>query len=116
MTVTYVRATGFGALAAIGTALIIGVPSDVIPNPWFTRQIAVDGADVLVLVVLSLLTGALAMTYALASGASGWFASIQPILGVAAIALSALALVVRIRAIRNGTCQLTDAESPRTSW
>jgi hypothetical protein len=40
----------------------------VIPNPWFTRQIPVDAFDVLVLIALSVLTGALAATYALASG------------------------------------------------
>jgi hypothetical protein len=137
----YLRVAFIGVLAAIGTALIIGIPADVIPNPWFTRQMAVDGVDVFVLACLSLLTGALAITYAIGrgataaadraglgsgilgffaiscpvcnkivlaligtSGASGWFASIQPLLGVAAIALAATALAVRVRAIRSGTC------------
>jgi hypothetical protein len=137
----FLRAACVGVLAAVGTAAIIGIPSDVIPNPWFTRQIGVDGFDVLVLVCLSLLTGALAVTYAIArgptvaadragmgsgilgffaiscpvcnkivlaligtSGASGWFASVQPLLGVAAIALATAALVVRVRAIRSGAC------------
>jgi hypothetical protein len=145
----YLRAAGFGALAAIGTAAIIGIPSDVIPNPWFTRQIAVDGFDVFVLVTLSLLTGALAVTYAIArgptvaadragfgsgvlgffaiscpvcnklvlaligtSGASGWFAGLQPLLGVAAIALASAALVVRVRAIRRGRCRLRSLSQP----
>jgi hypothetical protein len=140
---TYLRACGIGLLAAAGTAAIIGIPSDVIPNPWFTRKIGVDGFDVLVLVLLSVLTGALAVTYALArgrtvaadraglssgivglfaiscpvcnklvlalvgtAGATGWFASIQPLLGVVAIALATAALVVRVRAIRNGACEL----------
>jgi hypothetical protein len=129
--------------------VVIGIPSDVIPNPWFTRQIPVDGFDVFVLVSLSLLTGALAVTYAIASGptvaanrsgigsgvlgffaiscpvcnkivlaligtsgASGWFASIQPLLGIAAIALASTALVVRVRAIRRGTCSVASPLRP----
>ena len=28
-------------LAAIGTALVIGIPTDVVPNPWFGREIGV---------------------------------------------------------------------------
>jgi hypothetical protein len=144
------RAAGFGLLAAIATAAIVGVPSDVIPNPWFTRQIGVDGFDVFVLVALSLLTGALAATYALAggsngaaegagigsgivgifaiscpvcnkivvgligaSGAAGWFASLQPVLGLAAIGLATAALVIRIRAIRSGSCAVRS--SPRSA-
>jgi hypothetical protein len=143
MTHQRVRAAAIGALAAIGTAVLIGIPSDVIPNPWFGREIAVDGFDVFVLVALSLLTGALAATYvgtggltasaeragvgsgivgffavscpvcnklvvALigTSGASGWFASIQPVMGVAAIALAGAALAVRVRAIRRGACPM----------
>jgi hypothetical protein len=142
------RAAAVGVLAALGTAAVIGIPSDVIPNPWFTRQIAVDGFDVVVLIALSLLTGALAVTYALASGqtttaeragvgsgivgffavscpvcnkivvgligtsgASGWFASIQPLLGVAAVALATAALVVRIRAIRRGACAVPSSSA-----
>jgi hypothetical protein len=146
MTHQRVRAAAIGALAAIGTAVLIGIPSDVIPNPWFGREIAVDGFDVFVLVALSLLTGAVAATYihtsgltgsaeragvgsgivgffavscpvcnklvvALigTSGASGWFASIQPVMGVAAIALAGAALAVRVRAIRRGACAMPQA-------
>jgi hypothetical protein len=137
------RTVAVGLAAAIGTALIIGIPSDVIPNPWFTRQIGVDGFDVFVLLALSLLTGALAATYVRqgaasaaaeragigsgivgflaiscpvcnkivigligASGATGWFASLQPLLGLMAIGLGSAALVVRLRAIRRATCEL----------
>jgi hypothetical protein len=146
MTHQRVRAAALGALAAIGTAILIGIPSDVIPNPWFGREIAVDGFDVFVLVALSLLTGALAATYAGTSGltgsaeragvgsgivgffavscpvcnklvvaligtsgASGWFASIQPVMGVAAIALAGAALAVRVRAIRRRACAVPQA-------
>jgi hypothetical protein len=137
------RVVGFGLLAGIGTALLLGIPSDVIPNPWFTRQIGVDGFDVAVLVALSLLTGALAATYVRrdsvpgaaersgigsgivgffaiscpvcnkivvaligVSGASGWFASIQPLLGVLAVVLATAALVLRVRAIRRASCEV----------
>jgi hypothetical protein len=137
------RAIGVGMLAMLGTAVLLGVPSDVIPNPWFTREIAVDAFDVVTLVCLSMLAGALAATYAIAvgptaaagrtgvgsgllgfvavscpvcnkavvaligtAGASGWFASLQPVLGALAIALAAAALLVRLRDIRRGACPL----------
>jgi hypothetical protein len=66
-------------LAASGTAVVIGIPTDVIPNPWFGRQVAVRPADVLVLIA-------------------------QPFLGALAVALAVTALVVRVRAIRRGAC------------
>jgi hypothetical protein len=75
------------SLAALGTALIIGIPTDVVPNPWFGREIDVRTLDVVVLVALSGVTGALLATYAVAgasgagapraglgSGIVGWFA------------------------------------------
>jgi hypothetical protein len=74
-------------LAALGTGLVIGIPTDVVSNPWFGREIGVRPLDVAVLVALSCLTGALAATYAVAgasgagapragigSGIVGWFA------------------------------------------
>jgi hypothetical protein len=81
------RPVGVGVLAALGTAVVIGIPTDVLPNPWFGREIGVRPLDVVVLVVLSLLTGALAATYVVSgdtspaapragigSGILGWFA------------------------------------------
>jgi hypothetical protein len=56
-------------LAALGTALVIGIPTDVVPNPWFGREIGVRPSDVVVLIALSALTGALVATYTVA-GAS----------------------------------------------
>jgi hypothetical protein len=142
------RTIAVGVVAAAGTALVIGVPTDVVPNPWFDRVVGVRPADVVVLIALSLLTGALAATYAIAgrsgagtpragigSGILGWFAigcpvcnklvvlllgvsgattafePIQPILGVLAVALAAAALVVRVRAIRRGSCPLPPARA-----
>lgn len=109
--------------------------------------------DVLVLVVLSVLTGALVATYAVAgaagagapragigSGIVGWFAigcpvfnklvvtllgasgatstfaPAQPFLGVAAVALAATALVLRVRAIRRGTCPMPAPRGTAPSW
>jgi hypothetical protein len=87
-------------LAAVGTALVIGVSTDVIPNGLFSRQIPVRAFDVVVLVVLSLLTGALAATYGLAgpsgvanqrvgvgAGFLGWFAVSCPVCNKVVIAL-----------------------------
>jgi hypothetical protein len=129
-----------GCLAALGTAAIIGIPTDVIANPWFGRQTPAGTFDVVVLIVLSLLTGALAATFMVgrstpggrgaglasgtlgwfaiscpgcnklvvlllgATGATGWFAPIQPILGIAAVLLASGALMIRIRLLRRGTC------------
>jgi hypothetical protein len=83
----HVRALGAGMLGAIGTVAIIGIPTDVVSNPWFGRETPVRGFDVVVLIALSVLAGALLATYALAAtpasgprrfgisaGVLGWFA------------------------------------------
>jgi hypothetical protein len=138
---TTVRVAVVAVLGALATALVIGIPTDVVPNPWFGREIGVRAVDVVVLVALSLLTGALAATYTVAGGSGGsapragigsgivgWFAvgcpvcnklvvgllgvsgatnsfaPAQPVLGGAAVALAAAALVLRVRAIRRGAC------------
>jgi hypothetical protein len=137
------RAFVTAALAAVATALVLGIPTDVVSNPWFGREIGVRAADVVVLIALSLLSGALVATYTIAgdsgssapragigSGVVGWFAvgcpvcnkivvgllgtsgatstfaPAQPLLGAAAVALAACALVLRLRAIRRGACPL----------
>jgi hypothetical protein len=102
MTATHrlVRSVGVGVLAGVGTAAVIGVSTDVIPNGVFSRQIPVRPFDVVVLVVLSLLTGALAATYGLAApsgvanqrvgvgaGFLGWFAVSCPVCNKVVIAL-----------------------------
>jgi hypothetical protein len=91
---------GAGLLAALGTAAILGVPTDVIPNPWFSRQLPVHPYDVIVLVALSLITGALLATYTvnddaavatkrvgIGSGLLGWFAISCPVCNKVVIAL-----------------------------
>jgi hypothetical protein len=130
-----------GCLAAVATFVVLGVPTAVIANPWFERKVPVRGFEVVVLVILTVIAGVFAATYARptrvdpglrragmtsgvlgwfavscplcnpfvvgllgASGATGIFARLQPVLGVLAIALAASALVLRLRALRRGTC------------
>ena len=89
-----------GVLAGIGTVAIIGVPTDVIPNPLFGRQTPVHPYDVAVLIALAILTGALVATYAIArdaaaatkragigSGVLGWFAVSCPACNKIVVAL-----------------------------
>jgi hypothetical protein len=94
------RAGGIGVLGASATAVIMGVPTDVVPNPWFARQLATTPFDVVVLIALSLLAGALAVTYAIpagpaasarragiGSGVLGWFAISCPACNQIVVAL-----------------------------
>lgn len=46
-------------------ALIIGIPTDVLPNPWFTRMTPVRALDLVLWPITSVLTGALLATYVL---------------------------------------------------
>ncbi|MGI9643874.1 MAG: hypothetical protein ACR2O6_01030 [Ilumatobacteraceae bacterium] len=135
----------FAAAMAVLSALAIGLPTDVIPNPVFGRQgTPVEPWAVPVLVLTAVLSGLLFATYfqsggddgdtiapdgaldrpsrfgglggllsffavgcpicnkvvVIALGTSGaltWFAPVQPYLGVAALALLAWALRVRLR-------------------
>ena len=113
------------------TALAMGIPTDVIANPWFTRMTPVRPLDVVLLIATSVLLGLLAATYVRgpdsgagralgggvlttraigcpacnklvvaligASGASGWFAGAQPLLGAAGVVLALWALMERLR-------------------
>jgi hypothetical protein len=94
------RPAAVGVLAALGTAAIIGVPTDVIPNPLFGRQTPVHPYDAAVLVALAALTGALVATYPLTSeaavgtkragvgsGVLGWFAVSCPACNKIVVAL-----------------------------
>lgn len=51
--------------ASLGVALILGIPTDVIPNPWFTRMLAAEPANYFFWVSTSIVSGALLATYAL---------------------------------------------------
>lgn len=50
-------------VAALVTALVIGIPTDVIPNPVFSRPVDVTWWSIPVLVVTAVLGGLLAATY-----------------------------------------------------
>ena len=66
-----VVAAGAGGVSA----LFIGIPTDVVPNPWFTRMTPVRPLDVALLVLTSATLGLLAATYvrnrSVAGGARG---------------------------------------------
>lgn len=51
------------AVAAAGSALLMGLPTDVVPNPWFTRMTPVRPLDVILLILTAGVLGALASTY-----------------------------------------------------
>lgn len=50
-------------ITAVLTFLVIGIPTDVVPNPFFGREIEVTPWALTVLVLTSLLSGALLATY-----------------------------------------------------
>ena len=54
----------YGALGAGLSALAMGVPTDVVPNNWFTRMTPVRPLDVILLVLTAVTLGVLAATYA----------------------------------------------------
>ncbi len=61
----------FIAGAVLGTVLVavlIGIPTDVLPNPWFTRMTPATTSNYLFWVASSVLTGALLATYVLPRG------------------------------------------------
>lgn len=122
--------------ATLLAALASGIPTDVLPNPWFTRMTPVRTLDVFIWPLLSLAIGALVATYALPacrrgsrglsagagggvlgvfaigcpvcnklvvlalgfSGALSYFAPVQPVIGLASLALTVAVLRTRLRA------------------
>ncbi len=48
---------------AIGVGLLLGVPTDIVPNPWFTRMTPIYADQYVWWVATSLLSGALLATY-----------------------------------------------------
>ena len=53
------------------SALLMGIPTAVIPSPWFTRMTPVRTLDVILLPLLSVAFGALIATYAVQFGGGG---------------------------------------------
>ncbi len=58
------RAVLYGSLGAVGTAIVVGVPTALIPNPVFGRMIPPDRLDYLVFAATVIFAAALAATYA----------------------------------------------------
>lgn len=68
---TSLRRAGAAGGAAVLSALAMGVPTDVVPNPWFTRMTPVRPLDVVLLATTSVVLGLLAATYVRARGGEG---------------------------------------------
>jgi hypothetical protein len=96
----FAAATAAGAIVA---AAMLGLPTDVIPNPWFTRMTPVRPLDVVLLVLTSLLVGALLATYVvapagaraparagMAGGTLGWLAIGCPVCNKVVVAVLGL--------------------------
>lgn len=61
------------ALFSAIAALVTGIPTDVLPNPWFTRMTPVRPLDLIIWPLSSLLIGLLLATYVTPRPArSGW--------------------------------------------
>ncbi len=60
-----VRAVLVGVLAGAGAALLVGIPTDVIPNPVFYRMTPVRGQDYLFLLLTAVMIGVVVATYML---------------------------------------------------
>jgi len=86
--------------ASLTTAAVLGVPADVVPNPWFDRKVPTRPFDVVVLVALSVVAGATAATYAhpsstdprvprtgASAGVAGWFAVTCPLCNPIVVAM-----------------------------
>jgi hypothetical protein len=58
------RSVLYGLGAAATTTLLIGLPTDLIPNPWFARMMESRPQDYLFLAITVVLAGLLAATYA----------------------------------------------------
>ena len=88
------RRWAVAAAWAIGTVLVVGLPTAMIPNPVFGRDVPTTWWAWPVLVVTAVLGGLLALGYA---GALQWFAPVQPVLGVIGLVLLVWALDRRLR-------------------
>ncbi|MGH9213125.1 MAG: hypothetical protein ACRD2C_21005 [Acidimicrobiales bacterium] len=92
--------TALAMAGALAAAIALGVPTGVVPSPWFNRKVPVRGFEIVVLVTLSVISGLVAATYArpttadprlrragVASGVLGWFAVSCPLCNPFVLAL-----------------------------
>ena len=61
----WLRAIVFGGAGGIFAALAVGIPTDVVSNPWFTRMTPVRTQDYIFLALTIVLSMVLAASYAL---------------------------------------------------
>ncbi|WP_198961584.1 hypothetical protein [Pseudonocardia sp. MH-G8] len=74
------------ALSTLATAVLIAVPTAVLPSPWFWREISTPGGAYPVLGLVSILSGLVAATYVRApQGPGGRRASAGAMLGFFAV-------------------------------
>lgn len=134
-----------GLLSAL-FALVLAIPTAIIPNQLFTRMTPVEPEQYVIWLMTSVLAGALAATYldpvlrgrgagqsagagllgifaigcpvcnklvVSAIGTSGaltYFAPLQPVIGAGAVALGAVGLWLRFRAVRSQACRTPAAD------
>jgi hypothetical protein len=80
------RHWAFAMLSTLATAVLIAVPTAVLPNPWFWREIPTPGWAYPVLGLVAILSGLVAATYVRApQGPGGRRASAGAILGFFAV-------------------------------
>jgi hypothetical protein len=112
----HLAAAGF----SVGFALLIGIPTVLIPNPVIGREVPVVAWNYSVWIATSILTGMLAATYVrpfrggadvkevvdpsdapsrfgMAGGVLAWFAPVQLYLAATALVTTAGALLMRLR-------------------
>lgn len=136
------RRIAIAIAGAVLSAVIVGIPTDLIPNPVFGRSLEVTAWAYPVWIVSSLLAGVLLATelrpgrpltgggllalFAVgcpvcnkpallllgSAGAVSWFAPLQPILGALAILVLLVAVLVRLR--RQASCELAPQTGAET--
>lgn len=75
----HMRQWGFALVAASATALVIGLPTDVIPNPVFGRPVPVAWWSYPVLALTAVLGGLLAATYVRTDAAASSLSDVDDI-------------------------------------
>ena len=131
------RRLALALAGAVLSAVVVGIPTDLIPNPLFGRSIGITAWAYPVWILTSLLAGLLLATelrpgrplagggllalFAVgcpvcnkpallllgSAGAVTWFAPIQPVLGALSVLVLAAAVVVRLR--REASCPVPAA-------
>ena len=59
------RFLGCAILGSLAALVLVGLPTDILPNPWFTRMTPIRATDYLLWATSGILTGALLATYLL---------------------------------------------------